>query len=74
MIAFRVRNIGGSLGVILPREALERLKLAEGDTVFLTEVPGGYHIVNSDPALKQQMKSARRMAKEWRPVLRKLAK
>jgi putative addiction module antidote len=69
-----VRKVGGSLGVILPKEALERLKIAEGDTVSLTEAPGGYRIVNYDPALEQEMESARRMAKKWRPVLRQLAK
>jgi hypothetical protein len=50
------------------------LKVAEGDTVFLTEAPGGYRIVNYDPALEQELESARRMAKKWRPVLRELAK
>jgi putative addiction module antidote len=69
-----VRKVGGSLVVILPKEALERLKIAEGDTVSLTEAPGAYRIVNYDPALEQEMESARRMAKKWRPVLRQLAK
>jgi putative addiction module antidote len=74
MISFKVRKVGGSLGVILPKEALERLKVAEGDAIYLTEAPGGYRIVNYDPALEQEMASARKMAKKWRPLLRELAK
>ncbi|HEX3500490.1 MAG TPA: AbrB/MazE/SpoVT family DNA-binding domain-containing protein [Stellaceae bacterium] len=74
MISFKVRKVGGSLGIILPKEALERLKVAEGDAIYLTEAPGGYRIVNYDPALAQEMASARKMAKKWRPLLRELAK
>jgi putative addiction module antidote len=74
MISFKIRKVGGSLGVILPKEALERLKVAEGDAIYLTEAPGGYRIVNYDPALEQEMASARKMAKKWRPLLRELAK
>lgn len=74
MISFKVRKVGGSLGVILPKEALERLKVAEGDAIYLTEAPGGYRIVNYDPALEQEMAAARKMAKKWRPLLRELAK
>src|SRR5260221_6255255 len=74
MISFKVRKVGGSLGVILPKEALERLKVAEGDTVFLTEAPGGYRIVNYDPALEQELEAARKTAKKWRPLPPLMAK
>jgi hypothetical protein len=40
------------------------LKVDEGDTVFLAEAPGGYRIVNYDPALKQELEAVRRMAKK----------
>jgi putative addiction module antidote len=74
MVALKIRKVGGSLGVILPKEALERLKVGEADTIFLTEANDGYRIVNSDPEVEQELEAARRMAKKWRPLLRELAK
>ena len=38
----KITRIGNSLGVILPRDLLTRLKLDKGDSVFLTETPEGY--------------------------------
>jgi putative addiction module antidote len=74
MVALKIRKVGGSLGVILPKEALDYLKVGEADTLFLTEAGGGYRIVNSDPEVEQQLAAARKMAKKWRPLLRELAK
>ena len=37
----KITRIGNSLGVILPRDLLTRLKLDKGDSVFLTETPDG---------------------------------
>jgi len=34
-----VTQIGNSTGVILPKEAIARLKVKKGDSVFLTETP-----------------------------------
>ncbi|MFN5190625.1 MAG: AbrB/MazE/SpoVT family DNA-binding domain-containing protein, partial [Burkholderiales bacterium] len=36
MSALKLTQIGNSVGVILPKEVLARLKLAKGDTVYLT--------------------------------------
>lgn len=74
MVTLKIRKVGGSLGVILPKEALDYLKVGEADTLFLTEASGGYRIGNSDPEVEQELAAARRMAKKWRPLLRELAK
>jgi putative addiction module antidote len=37
MSALKLSQIGNSVGVILPKEVLARLKLVKGDTLFLTE-------------------------------------
>ncbi len=39
MSALKLTQIGNSVGVILPKEVLARLKLEKGDTVYLTENP-----------------------------------
>jgi hypothetical protein len=41
VLELKLRKIGNSVGVVLPKEALSRLNVAEGDTVALTEAPDG---------------------------------
>jgi len=74
MHSLKITQIGNSLGVILPREVLARLKLEKGDTVHLTESPDGMRLTPHDPAFEVQMKAARKIMKERRAVLRELAK
>ena len=50
-----VTQIGNSTGVILPKEAVARLKVKKGDSVFLTETPDGYSISPYDPEFEAQM-------------------
>ena len=70
----KVRSIGGSFGVILPKEALTRLKVVDGDDVFLTETPDGYALSPYDPEFEADMKLARDFMKRRRNVIRELAK
>ncbi|NDE33016.1 MAG: AbrB/MazE/SpoVT family DNA-binding domain-containing protein, partial [Betaproteobacteria bacterium] len=37
MTALKLTQIGNSVGLVLPKELLARLKLERGGTVFLTE-------------------------------------
>lgn len=74
MVALKLRKIGNSVGAILPQEALTRMHLAEGDTIFLTEAPGGYRVTPYEPEFEQQVTRARRIMKKRRNVLRELAK
>lgn len=74
MFSLKLTKIGNSLGLILPKEVLARLKLAKGDEIFITESPEGYRITPHNPAFEAQMKAARRIMKRRRAVLRELAK
>ena len=38
-IETKVRRIGNSLGIVLPKEALQKLRVEEGTTLYLTEAP-----------------------------------
>jgi len=74
-IALKVRRIGNSAGLVLPRDALARLHVAEGDTVYLTEAPdGGYRITPYDDEFAAQMEVAEQIMREDRDVLRELAR
>ena len=37
----KLRKVGNSVGVVLPKEALARMNVEEGDAVFLTETTDG---------------------------------
>lgn len=72
--ALKLTQIGNSVGFILPKEALQRLHLEKGDTVFLTESPEGFRITEYDPTFPEQMSLAESIMKQRRNVLRELAK
>ncbi|WP_376964118.1 AbrB/MazE/SpoVT family DNA-binding domain-containing protein [Azospirillum sp. A26] len=74
MLALKVITVGSSAGVILPNEALSRLKVQQGDTLFLTEAPdGSYRITPYDPEFERQMAIAEEIMHEDRDILRALA-
>ncbi len=74
MIELKLTVIGNSLGVVLPKEALVRMKLGKGDTVYITETPDGYRLTPYNPEFESQMKAARKIMKKRRAALRELAK
>lgn len=74
MHALKLTQIGNSVGLILPKEILARLKLEKGDTVFVTETPDGVAVTPYDPAFAEQMDAARAIMKKRRAVLHELAK
>lgn len=72
--ALKVRKVGNSLGATIPQEVAQRMHLAPGDTLFLTEAPGGFRLTPYDPEFERQMEAARRIMKKRRNALRELAK
>lgn len=74
VVTLRLTSIGNSVGVVLPKEALARLKLAKGDTLYLTESPDGYRLTPYNPEFDKQMSEARRIMRERRTALRELAR
>ena len=74
MQTLKITQIGNSLGVVLPKEVLARLKLEKGDALHLTESPDGVRLTPHDPTFEAQMTAARDIMKQRRAVLRELAK
>jgi putative addiction module antidote len=74
MQALKLTQIGNSIGLILPKEVLARLKLEKGDTVFVTETPDGIALTRYDPAVEEQVKLGREFMREYRDTFRALAK
>jgi putative addiction module antidote len=74
MTNLKVRKIGNSLGVVLPREVLAHLQVQDGDTLFLLETSdGGYKLTPYDPEFEQKMAKAEEIMSRYRNTLRKLA-
>lgn len=74
MIALKLTQIGNSVGVILPKEVLARLKLEKGASVFITETRDGYFLTPYDPALADQVEAGREFMREYRDAFHQLAK
>ena len=75
MLELKVRKIGNSLGVVLPKEAVGRLKVVEGDLLFLVEGPEGtYQLTAHDPFFEKKMKKAESIIRRYRKALHVLAK
>ncbi len=74
-IELKLRRVGNSLGVVLPKEALARLKVEEGQSVYLTEAPdGAYRVTSGNPEFNRQMAVAQSIIGRYRNALRELAK
>jgi putative addiction module antidote len=74
MIKLKLTTIGNSLGFVLPKEAIQRLKLDKGDIVYLTEAPDGYRLTPYSESFARQMEAARKVMNRRRAALRELAK
>ncbi|MCA8963881.1 MAG: AbrB/MazE/SpoVT family DNA-binding domain-containing protein [Myxococcales bacterium] len=74
MTTLKLTQIGNSVGVILPKELLARLKVEKGDTLFVTETPDGVSLTPYDPALDEQLKAGREFMREYRDTFHQLAK
>ena len=74
-IETKVRKIGNSYGIVLPREALQALRVKEGDTLYLTESPNcSLAITPEQPGFKEMMQLAEEGMNRYRNALRELAK
>ena len=70
----KIRRIGNSAGVVLPKELLARLRVGPGDSVYATEAPDGVRLTAANPDFEYKMETAERIMREDRDILRILAK
>ena len=75
MIELKVRKFGNSLGVVLPREVIDRLKTGNGEPLYLIEGPDGtYQLTPYDVGLKKKRARAEALIKRYKNTLHTLAK
>jgi putative addiction module antidote len=75
MVQLKIRKFGNSLGVVLPKEVIQRLQTGDGERVFLIEAPDGdYRLTPYDPTFEKKMEKAEAIMGRYRNTLRSLAK
>jgi putative addiction module antidote len=75
VLELKLRKIGNSVGIVLPKEALARLNSSEGGTLVLTDAPdGSFRIAHNQADFARQMKAAEDVIHRYRNTLRELAK
>jgi putative addiction module antidote len=75
MVQLKIRKFGNSLGVVLPKEVIQRLRTGDGERVFLIEAEDGdYRLTPYDPAFERKMAKAEEIMGRYRNTLHALAK
>jgi len=69
----KVTTVGNSVGIVLPREVLEKLSVEKGDTLYITETPNGVQLTPYSADLAAKIEVAEKVMRDYRDVLRKLA-
>ena len=73
MLKVKITQVGNSMGILLPKEALAKLNSEKGDTLYLVEGPDGYTLTPYSQDFDEQMTAANKVMKKYRNALRKLA-
>lgn len=75
MVELKVRRFGNSLGVVLPKEVVQRLRTGDGARLFLIEgTDGDYRLTPYDPKFEAKMSKAEEIMLRYRNTLRALSK
>lgn len=74
MATVKITAVGEEVGVVLPRELLERLGLGEGDAVEIVETEQGIELRVQDPAISRQMDVAEGVMEKRRAALEEIAR
>ena len=69
-----VRKVGNSLGVTLPAQVVQALRVREGDQLYLYETKDGFRVTSYDPDFAEAMEVAEGFMARYKNALRELAK
>jgi putative addiction module antidote len=74
MATLKLRAIGNSVGVVLPKELLARLRVQEGDVLHVVETSDGVILTPLDPQVAEQLDAGREIMRRYRDTLHILSK
>ena len=69
----KIQKIGNSLGVILPKEILNRHRISEGDYLTLSEGPSGVILSVYDEELQEELAIGDEFMRQYRDTFKALA-
>lgn len=70
----KIIQIGNSVGIVLPKEALNALHADKGDTLTFSAGPDGLRLTAYDDEKSRQIELVRSIMRKRRHALRELAK
>lgn len=73
MSVVKVTQVGNSVGVVLSKELLAKLRVEKGDSLYAVETPEGIELRRYDPDFAKQMDIAEKIIREDRDILKRLA-
>ena len=75
MTVLKATKIGNSVGVIIPKELLEVLRIKAGDKVFASIAPeGSVQLSPYDPEFEKAMEAFDKTRRKYRNAFRELGK
>lgn len=74
MATLKLRAVGNSVGVVLPKELLARLNLVEGDSLQVVESQDGLLLTVVPQETEVQLDLGREMMRKYRETFAALAK
>ena len=74
MLKVKITAIGNSVGIVLPKEALTKLRADKGDVLYLVDTPEGLTITPYQQDFSAQLDAAEKVMKKYRNALHELAK
>jgi putative addiction module antidote len=75
VLELKLRKVGNSVGLVLPKELLARLNAGEGDTVYFTDAgEGDFRVTANNPDFARKLKVAEALSRRYRNALKELAK
>jgi putative addiction module antidote len=74
MPKLKITTVGASAGIILNKEVMAQLNVKKGDSLYLTQAPGGYRLTPYNPEFERQMSLAEEIMHDDRDVLRALSR
>jgi putative addiction module antidote len=70
----KLRKVGNSIGIILPKEELNRFQLEVGDELTFVRTESGFEISPYDREFEMKLKTFEKSRRKYRNALRELAK
>ena len=75
VLHLKLRKVGNSIGLTLPKQALAKLNANEGDAVYLSEgADGSLRLTSANPEFGKTIEAAESLSRRYRNALKELAK